>query len=211
MHNLGLTIAALWILSVLTACATPSPRDSIAALQTERQRLQLAVAQTQDLLWWRAGLLPELAAQTLPLISEQPQTLQRINAQLQHQLTQLQQQQLALMQRVSLRQQSPSSGPVLHLQLMRGLTQDSPPLSLVADPMMLVLGQAQDWLLSSHSRTLPVSVIWSETGVLYIEGQQVAYLEPSSLPVTVENEITWYATAVQAQGKLRLTLHMQLE
>lgn len=197
-------IGYILLMFALSAC------QSIQTQQFEKTRdqQQLELATLLEDLWQRAHIIPKLQ-QGAPLVSSSAQGQQTIRTQ---NSNNIQTAKLALQEvdnRLAERKKHPEVGDVARLNAIA--ISDSEKHQYQAKPLTLFRSEQVVWPLRRDDGViLNVNVVWNEDGNLYVEGQDILNLNPSTPDTPTEVQLYFYGGAVVAQASMRLTLEAEL-
>lgn len=196
-------VCCILLMGALTACQTLPTQEPFKKL---REQQQLELAELLDQLWLRAHILPQLA-QGAPLVSTARAGQETIS---QQNVSNIQRARALLDEldtRVSERKLMPQTGDVVELTLSDITDNQHQPYK--ASRITLFRAEQKEWLLEAATgEVVPLTVIWNETGALYIEGQEVALLSSTSSEIPSVVEIFYYGDQVLAQASFAFTLQV---
>ncbi|EAQ65769.1 hypothetical protein MED121_09393 [Marinomonas sp. MED121] len=210
---------SLLLIGLLSACANnPSQPASqnqptyseVDELKLKRSQLQFEFARLTELWWQRAGQLVETSS-TLPLWSNDPETIIEINRVLVVKINQLKQYIAELDEKVMARKKGELAGGKLTLTLKYGgykATNQDKALAVAKTSIKLVQGETQLWaMFTKTGQALPqMWVTLSDNNDLFIDGQLIAQLEKSKELPSFITSVTLYGNQIYAAGKLDMML-----
>ncbi|SBS35415.1 hypothetical protein MAQ5080_03167 [Marinomonas aquimarina] len=194
----------LLIASLVACSGAPSKKEFKAA----RNQQQYELASLLETLWQRAHVIPTLQ-QGAPLISTAKAGQDAINQQNQHNIALVRTELAKLDAELKERKRQPETGDMA--QLMALSIQDGGQTTYRAEPLILYRGEQSRWrLLSEQGAEVWLNVIWNEQGTLYMEGQDIEDLSPSSPDTPRVFQVFYYGGKVLAQAALTIELQTKV-
>lgn len=189
--------------------------DDILQLKQTRSQLQFELSSLSDEWWQRSGEL-DMTSSSLPLLSNNPETIGEINRELQQRVDALKMKIVALNNKVIARKRGELAGTQLTLRLKyagyKGVNQTKAQ-AVASSQVSLVQGESTTWSLQSKKGdALPIMrITLSETNQLFIEGQLIAQLETETPTPSFITSVTLYGKNIFAVGKIDMMLAPTIE
>lgn len=206
MFNLSLkAFCCILLILGLAACSSVPSKEPF---KVTRDQQQYELARLLETLWQRGHVIPTLQ-QGAPLISTAEAGQAAITEQNQHNIARVQAELAKLDARLIERKKQPQTGDMA--QLMALSIQDSEQRQYVAEPLILYRSEQVRWrFVAQQGQELWLNVVWNEAGNLYIEGQDVLTLSPSSPDTPRTLQVFYYGGEVLAQVSLILELQTKV-
>lgn len=181
--------------------------------EATRTQLQLQLSQLSDAVWLRTGALIFMNS-SLPLTSGDPATLEKIKTDLRRQILHAQEKVNAVNNRVQNRLQQDGDLDRLTINLV-AIELNGKKLDMTESTraIFLVKGEVKVWRVAFENAHDPITItlVLSETGELFIEGQGVLTVTPWMNRAPFVTSIYWFNQSIRSQGQLNLTLQPSLQ
>lgn len=213
-------VISILLVALVSACSSNAKQQTsdlntgtqseINLLKMQRSKLQSQFASLTDEWWQRRGELFDTGSD-LPLISNNPDTINEINRLLTQKNNELRQKLETLNQKVESRKRGELAGNKLNLTLKYAgykETHQEKAQAVVANQIELMQGETQLWqLYSKKGKALPsMRVTLSETNNLFIAGQLITQLEIDEETPSFITSVTLYGEDIYAKGQLDMML-----
>lgn len=210
-----LTLLGLSLL-FLSACSIRQHSEAdllrLQLMQT-RSNLQHLYADLSNELWQRAHILPD-SNSSLPLKSNDPLVLEKINQDLRYKINQAQTHLTSLNYKIQQIKTKQVAGARLSITLQKGLWHsDQKVVSTVSGKeLQIIAGEKVTWDVSIYQQgtqevvNLPLSVTLSERGLLFFGRQKVATLSLQQSSQVTLNNVAVFAQNPFPIGYMDITL-----
>ncbi|RDL43324.1 hypothetical protein DN730_15225 [Marinomonas piezotolerans] len=198
-------VCCILVMIGASACTTINSQD---AFEQARNEQQVQLAQILESLWERAHIIPKLQ-QGAPLTSTTKSGQSSIQMQNARNLEIAKAKLEELNRRLAQRKSTPSTGDLATLQVL-AVTSDKQ-THYIARPLAIYRSEEVSWRFTSQEgEVIDLRVVWNEDGNLYIEGQNVMDLNPSSSDIPFATQVFYYGDQVLAKASLNLVLQAQV-